>query len=94
MSELKLSGKLISEHCESIISKHPRENLVSLRIQKMQSSIKNAQMSRLPDKEKPKTVKQNQKRNMDSTRPIQGSVPLSEYNDSKSNRNEDIESQD
>jgi hypothetical protein len=51
-------------------------------------------MSRLPDKEKPKTVKQNQKRNMDSTRPIQGSVPLSEYNDSKSNRNEDIESQD
>lgn len=32
MSELKLSGKLISEHCESIISKHPRENLVSLRI--------------------------------------------------------------
>lgn len=31
---------------------------------------------------------------MDNNRPIQGSVPLSEYNDTKSNRNEDMDSQD
>jgi hypothetical protein len=31
---------------------------------------------------------------MDASRPIQGSVPLSEYNDSKSNKNEDMDCSD